>query len=376
MSSRKNDRPYRVYRSRPAWVRKFLPKATTPLKKQPKQQNSQAQYSLFKQLKLRFSGRRTVQGATNTGWKTLLRWCLFATAGWLTLSLFLFLISAQLQEFNTKSSTEKALHGAGFPLTSANTILVLGSDRRTKRTAEPGSSTSGPSRSDTMMLIRTGGGKGSRLSIPRDTVVNIPGHGLNKINAAYAFGGAPLAIKTVEQFLDIKINHLVEVNFENFPALIDAMGGVDMKTGCVISNINGGKKNGGFTLRLKKGTHHLNGEDALVLARTRKNACNLREDDLTRARRQQQLFAAMKSRMLSVGTFFRLPWVAWKAPRAIQSDMAGLNLLGLAGGLSIGGSPPARILKPSQIVTLPDGESGLSVSEAERHRAVRRFLTG
>ena len=68
------------------------------------------------------------------------------------------------------------------------------------------------------MLIRTGGGHAARLSIPRDTVVEIPGHGLQKINAAYAFGGPALSIAVIERYLGIPINHLVEVNFENFPA--------------------------------------------------------------------------------------------------------------------------------------------------------------
>src|SRR5207237_1138804 len=79
--------------------------------------------------------------------------------------------------------------------------LVLGSDQRPKGTHEGGASTSGPSRSDSILLMRVGGGHAGRLSIPRDTVVDIPGHGRNKINAAYAFGGAALAIKSVEQLL-------------------------------------------------------------------------------------------------------------------------------------------------------------------------------
>ena len=100
--------------------------------------------------------------------------------------------------------------------------------------------------------MRVGGGKNARLSIPRDTIVDIPGHGRDKINAAYAFGGAALAVQTIEQYLGIQVNHLIEVNFNNFPQLIDAMGGITYKGGCVVSKINGGFKNGGFTLRLKQ----------------------------------------------------------------------------------------------------------------------------
>ena len=127
------------------------------------------------------------------------------------------------------------LDPAGYPLTSANNILVLGSDRRQKNSKEPGAETTGLGRSDTIMLIRTGGGHAARLSIPRDTVIEIPGHGLQKINAAHEFGGPALSISVIKHWLGIPINHLVEVNFENFPQLIDAMGGVTYTGGCIVS---------------------------------------------------------------------------------------------------------------------------------------------
>jgi LCP family protein required for cell wall assembly len=224
--------------------------------------------------------------------------------------------------------------------------------------------------------MRVGGGANATLSIPRDTVVDIPGHGRNKINAAYALGGPSLAIKTVESYLGIEVNHLVEVNFENFPQLIDALGGVDYKGGCVVSKINGGTRNGGYTLRLKKGEHEINGEQALALARTRKNECAPNEDDLTRARRQQEVLSALRDKVISFETFARLPWVSWAAPRAVQSDMAGPSLLGLVGGEVIGGKAQPRVLKPSGGVTLPDGGAGLEVDEAEKQSAVERFLKG
>jgi LCP family protein required for cell wall assembly len=320
---------------------------------------------------------------TKPGWRQRLNWkkivlgLIAAIFGWLLLSLLLFLISAQIEQSKVNSAAKAALSGGGFPLTSKNTILVLGSDQRPKGSKEPGANTSGPSRSDSILLMRVGGGASARLSIPRDTVVNIPGHGNNKINAAYAFGGAALTIKTVEALLPgIKINHLVEINFANFPKLIDAMGGIDVKTNCVISRINGGYKNGGITLRLRHGTHHLNGKQALALARTRHNECNPRENDLTRARRQQKIFSAMKSKITSPTTFFRLPWVAWDAPKALRSDMGGFSMLGLVGALATTGSPPTEVLKPSGVTTLPDGESGLTVSPATASAAAQQFLKG
>ena len=239
-----------------------------------------------------------------------------------------------------------ALKPAGYPLTSPNNILVLGSDRRPKGSKEPGANTSGPSRSDTIMLIRTGGGHSARLSIPRDTVVEIPGHGLNKINAAYAFGGPALSIRVVEELVHIPINHLVEVNFENFPQLIDAMGGVDYTGGCIVANLDGGTRNGGYTLRLSKGTHRLNGRQALALARTRENLCAPNETDIQREEHQQALFNDMKSRLASFSSFVRMPLIAWNAPPAIISDMSGTTLLGLFGALAIGGTPPPTCSSP------------------------------
>ena len=219
--------------------------------------------------------------------------------GWIALSLALFLISSHFERTSLPSNVASVLDPAGYPLTSANNILVLGSDRRQKNSKEPGAETTGFGRSDTIMLIRTGGGHAARLSIPRDTVIEIPGHGLQKINAAHEFGGPALSVSVIEHWLGIPINHVVEVNFEDFPQLIDAMGGVTYTGGCIISKLDGGFANGGFTLRLQPGTHHLDGKQALALARTRENLCAPNETDIQREEHQQALFADMKSQLLS-----------------------------------------------------------------------------
>ena len=249
------------------------------------------------------------------------------------------MVSAQMQRGELASEVGEQLDPGPYPLTGENTILVLGSDARTEGLAEPGSG--GPSRADSIMLLRIGGGANASLSIPRDTVVDIPGQGTNKINAAYALGGPALATQTVKEFLGIEINHVVEVSFENFPQLIDALGGVTYDGPAVLSKINGGRANGGTTLRLKKGETELNGKQALALARTRKNLRNPSENDLTRARRQQQLVQAMKDKVTSFETFIRLPWVSWAAPRAVRSDMAGPTLLGVVAASMTGGDEQA-----------------------------------
>jgi LCP family protein required for cell wall assembly len=295
---------------------------------------------------------------------------------WIALSVVLFLISSHFERTSPPSNVASVLDPAGFPLTSANDILVLGTDRRPKNSKEPGAETTGPGRSDSIMLIRTGGGHAARLSIPRDTVVEIPGHGLQKINAAHAYGGPAESISVIKRWLGVPINHVVEVNFEDFPALIDAMGGVDYTGGCIVSRLDGGFRDGGFTLRLAKGTHHLDGKEALALARTRENLCEPNETDLQREEHQQALFTDMKSRLLSLSSFVRLPLIAWNAPPAIISDMSGPTLLGLFGAMAISGTPPTHVLKPSGAITLPDGEDGLEVSEAEKRAAVARFMDG
>jgi LCP family protein required for cell wall assembly len=326
-------------------------------------------------------GKRDGRG-TGTRWR---RWTkpqriilglLALTVGWLALSLVLFLLSSHFERLSPPSDVTAVLDPAGFPLTSANNILVLGSDRRQKNSKEPGAETSGPGRSDTIMLIRAGGGHSSRLSIPRDTVVEIPGHGLQKINAAHEYGGPAESISVIKNWLGVPINHMVEVNFENFPQLIDAMGGVNYTGGCIISKLDGGFANGGFTLRLSSGTHHLDGKEALALARTRENLCAPNETDIQREEHQQALFNGMKSQLLSPSSFLRLPLIAWNAPPAIISDMSGPELLGMFAALAITGTPPTRVLKPTGQTTLPNGEEGLTISEAARRADVARFEAG
>ena len=174
----------------------------------------------------------------------------------------------------------------------------------------------------------------------------------------------------------MKINHLIVVNLAAFPQFIDAIGGIDIRTGRICSTISGGVQNGGFTLNLKPGVHHLDGRDALTLARTRENRCNPAENDLTRARRQQQILNSIKSKLLSPTTFFRLPWASWDAPKVLRTDMGGFTLLSLFAASELGGSAPPDVLKPSGSTTLPDGESALTVSPSAVQSAVAKLING
>ena len=297
----------------------------------------------------------------------VVRWILLAALGWALLSFVVFLISAQIEQSKLAAATEQALDPGPFPLTSPTTILVLGSDQRSEETAEPGSSTSGPSRSDSILLIRTGGGANSRLSIARDTMVDIPGSGRQKINAAYAIGGPALAIETIKGYLGIEVHHLIQVSFSDFPELIDAMGGIDYRGPCVFAKVNGGARNGGVTLRIRNNREvRLNGKKALALARVRKNSCRPNENDLHRAARQQRVLSAMRGRALSPAGFVRGPLIGWQLPKTIKSDMAGPTLSAVIANLAIGGTPKTRVL----------GTVSGEVPDDLRRREVRRFVDG
>jgi LCP family protein required for cell wall assembly len=297
----------------------------------------------------------------------VLKWVALAIAGWILLSVVLFLISAQTRD-GVSPETERALSSQGS-LFSGSNILVLGSDVRKGDSIDE--SQSGPGRSDTIMLVHAAFGSVRKLSIPRDVEVDIPGHGVNKVNAAYAFGGPALTIETLESFLGngLQISHVVEVDFEEFPHFIDALGGVtvDNKTRICSPPFDNFWKG----LHFKKGEIHLNGRRALGYARVRKNSCAPAEDDRDRARRQQQVLAAIGSQAKSPSTFFRLPWVSWNAPRTLKTDMNGLQLMMLFGDMATGSSSDTEVLE----ATCCNG-SNLFVSEGSKRDAVRKLVEG
>lgn len=298
------------------------------------------------------------------------KWIAFAIAGWLAFSLVLFLVSAQIQK-GVSGNTEKALTGGGSLLTGSN-VLVLGSDSRSGASIDK--TQAGPGRADSILLLHSAFGSVRKLSIPRDSYAQIPGHDAQKINAAYALGGAALMVNTVESFLGngLKINHVVEVDFKDFPQLIDSLGGVtvDNKTSICSPQFDNFYK--GF--RLSKGKHTLDGRTALGFARVRHNNCAPNENDLARAARQQQVLSGIRSKLLSPVSFLRLPLISWRAPKTIQTDMAGPGLMGLFTDLITGNSDTSTVLKPSCLGCGP-GDS-LLVSEGEKRSAVRTLLKG
>lgn len=174
------------------------------------------------------------------------------------------------------------------------TYLIAGSDSRADGTIPDG--TEG-ARTDTVMLLTApASGTPSLISIPRDVVVDVPGHGQTKLNAAYTFGGAPGLVAAVEGLTGITIDHYVEVGMGGVAAVVDAVGGVEL---CWDADVNDPESEMVWTA----GCHVVDGRQALAFARMRKSDPT---GDIGRGLRQQQVIQAVVSKLK--GPQVLLPW--------------------------------------------------------------------
>jgi LCP family protein required for cell wall assembly len=331
-------------------------------------------------------------------WRRVLNWVGIAALVWLALSLLAFAVSSQIQKSKLADMGD-TLGGNPFMLGFPQTVLVLGTDVRPSGLAAQGEDTPQrcidaageghppPSscsayRADTIMLVRAGRFAFRKLSIPRDTFASIPGHDDQKINAAYAFGGAKLEVQTVEQFLGIDVDQVAVVDFNGFRDFIDAIGGVtvdiDQK---VCSEISGGAENGGFSLFLDPGEHDLDADQALSLTRTRSNLAEDPQgnpcppiDDLDRAKFQQDVLSGIKGRMTSITrlpyNFIKGPLIGWNAPKAFVSSMGMLTMPQFVLSAALGFSAKSEVLEPSAAGPL----GSISASQEECTQAVKQFL--
>ncbi|HEY2521533.1 MAG TPA: LCP family protein [Streptosporangiaceae bacterium] len=207
-------------------------------------------------------------------------------------------------------------------------ILVAGVDQRTGLTHHQevmlhvGSDVS--TNSDTLMLLHVSADRGTVtvVSIPRDSWVDIPGHGMSKINAAYGLGGPKLMVQTVEQATGLTINHYVEVNFLGFVKIIDALGGVNICLPQPVDDTYSG-------LRLSAGEHRVDGITALAYARDRHSFAT---SDLARIQDQQKLLSTALANAIHSGLLanpIKLSGFISAAVSALTVDQ-GLNVSALA----------------------------------------------
>lgn len=173
-----------------------------------------------------------------------------------------------------KEAINKSLAGFNIMGIQPSYVLLLGSDARIDDPDLGG-------RTDAIILARIDPNtkKVTLLSIPRDTMVEIPGYGVSKINAAYTFGGTAGAIDAVERLCNIEIDHCAIVNFEGLSFLIDSIGGIDVYLDERIDNPKAGD------VVIEAGQQHINGAQALVMSRDRDYA----DGDYTRQQNQRKV---------------------------------------------------------------------------------------
>ena len=198
-------------------------------------------------------------------------------------------------------------------------VVVLGVDSR--------ASEMDTGRSDTLFVVMLDEKKQSLslLSVPRDTRVKLDGYGWDKINHAYAYGGRELTQQTVEELLGIRVDHYVMVDFSGFKGLVDAIGGVDID---VEKDMYYHDTWDGFTVDLKKGRQHLDGETAIQYVRYRDE-----DGDIGRIQRQQNFMLAVYRQINSANMIVRVPGLAQQLNTMIETDMPLSGMVDMAKGL-------------------------------------------
>ena len=200
------------------------------------------------------------------------------------------------------------------------TILIMGVDKREDDVG----------RSDTMMIATVDPrlDQATLLSVPRDTRVKIFGHGYDKINAAFAYGGVELAEETVEHFLGIDIDHYIMIDTSSFVKIIDAIGGVDIDVEKRMFYEDPWDDNGGLVIDLYPGQQHMDGKTAVTYVRYRDS-----EGDIGRVKRQQAFMAACLDKVTSPEIVPRIPKIIREIIDAVETDMSLRQLLEVAGAL-------------------------------------------
>ena len=216
--------------------------------------------------------------------------------------------------------TRAALTPTGNILRNPQISLVMGSDSR-------GRSATAGARADSILLVRTDPSHHliSMLSIPRDLYVPIPGHGTNKINAAFAFGGPPLLIRTVNRLTSLKVNHVVLVDFAGFRKLIDDLGGITIVNP---TKIVSSEDFDGHGWQFGKGPIHLDGRRALAYARIR-HTTKAADTDISRTERQQRVLQALMHELIKPSSLLHLPSVGRSVVKPLATDLSANELLGM-----------------------------------------------
>lgn len=200
-------------------------------------------------------------------------------------------------------------------------IMVMGVDERSDDVG----------RSDTLFVVTidTNTKEVAMLSVPRDTRVKIPGHGWDKINHAYAYGGHKLTQQAVEGLLGIKIDHYLTINIAGFKKIIDAVGGVtiDVEKRMYYSDPydDNGENGGPFVIDLRPGEQHMDGNTAIQYVRYRDE-----EGDIGRVERQHKFLKALMNEVASPSIITKIPAIIKEVSSVVNSDLSTSEMLNLA----------------------------------------------
>ncbi|QNN53642.1 LCP family protein [Nocardioides mesophilus] len=265
--------------------------------------------------------------------------------GWLKLALVLWLVFLVAVPFWAWAKVEKVQADPGGdrpPDQPGTTYLLVGSDSREglsrKEQLDLGTGKGEGRRTDTIMLLHTGDGPNLLMSVPRDSLVDVPGYGTTKINAAFAYGGPRLLVKTLENATGIRIDDYIEIGFAGFVDVVDAVGGVQI---CPKQAMKDPQAN----LDIEKGCQEADGKVALGYARSR-HTSGL--GDIDRARHQREVVSAVGAEAVS-------PWSLLNPVRYVRLAAAGSDSLRVGKDTSL-----LATLKFAWAMTRVDGESGLT----------------
>jgi LCP family protein required for cell wall assembly len=237
--------------------------------------------------------------------------------GWLKVVLVLwlvFLVAVPLVAWSRIEKVDASPSGDRPESQPGTTYLLVGSDSREgltrKQQLQYGTGKGEGRRTDTIMLLHTGSGPNMLMSIPRDSIVDVPGHGTTKINAAFAFGGPKLLVQTIEQETGIRVDDYIEIGFAGFVDVVDAVGGIEI---CPKQAMKDKQAN----LDIDKGCQEADGKVALGYARSRKTSGL---GDIARAQHQREVVSAVGSEAAS-------PWSVINPVRYYRLAMAGSDSL-------------------------------------------------
>ncbi len=265
------------------------------------------------------------------------RWLLYLAVLWVA-----FLVAVPVLAWQRLATVDATPGGERPDEQRGTTYLLVGSDSRQGLTAADkrrlGTGSAAGRRTDTIMLLHTGAGPNLLMSIPRDSIVDVPGQGSAKINSAYALGGPDLLVRTVEENTGIRVDDYVEIGFSGFVDVVDAVGGIRI---CPTQRMRDRRA----ALDIASGCQDVGGTVALGYARSR-HASGL--GDIGRARHQREVVSAVGAKAVS-------PWTVLNPVRYARLALAG------AGSVKVGEDTGlVSALRFAFAMTRVDGRNGLT----------------